>query len=412
MLKNLFRIFIPLCIFSFIAFGISAAVLGTGYGSMNYAESAVYDTAVSEGSGYNSSWDITESYTNIKLDAGAHNIMFIPGVAGDDTTYFYAERSSNSYGDIYTDVVGDTLEITIRNSFGDWNFGFDYLERLFEAIRTGEGFDKIFSGCSLTVTLPPRVYESLEVNIGSGQLEMINVNAKSNAIYLNSGMLSYVSDTDFIADSMDIEVGSGYIQAYGMHTREYDIDINSGRYEIFGLSGEGDIDVNSGNGTIDFYRLDGNCDVYMNSGMLDIYVPGNASAKITADINSGGVYVIAAESDSRMRDGDIVTLGGGEYEMNLTLNSGKVTVSENYTELEATTSDLSQIDFGIVPNVDSIGDSFVPIDAITSIVEEQVGSAVEIAAENIAYFVEAPEAPEAPSAPQAPALALSGYKRG
>ena len=148
----------------------------------------------------------------------------------------------------------------------------------------------------------------------------------------------------------------------------------------------------------------------MNSGTLGIYVPYNASAKLTADINSGGVYVSAEESDSRMRDGDIITLGGGEYEMNLTLNSGRVTVSAlSYAESEAVTPDLPQIDFGIVAN----GDSLTQIDAVTSIVEEQVESAVEIAAENISYFVEAPEAPKAPSAPKPPkapqvsALALS-----
>lgn len=407
MLKKLFGIFIPLCIFSFIAFGVSAAVLGTGYGSTDYAEASMeYDALISAGSG--SSWEINEGYTNIRLDAGAYNITFVPGEAGDDTTYFYAERSSNNYGDIYTDVVGDTLEITIGNSY--LNFGFDYLERLFEAIRTGEGFDNIFSGCSLNIVVPPRIYESIEVNIGSGRLEMTDINAQSNTLYLNSGMLSYVSGTDFIADSMDIEVGSGYIQANGMHTREYDIDINSGTYEIFGLSGDGEIDVNSGSGTIEFYRLDGDCDVYMNSGTLGIYVPYNASAKLTADINSGGVYVSAEESDSRMRDGDIITLGGGEYEMNLTLNSGRVTVSAlSYAESEAVTPDLPQIDFGIVAN----GDSLTPTGAVTSIVEEQVESAVEIAAENISYFVEAPEAPKAPSAPKPPkapqvsALALS-----
>ena len=79
MLKKLFGIFIPLCIFSFIAFGVSAAVLGTGYGSTDYAEASMeYDALISAGSG--SSWEINEGYTNIRLDAGAYKITvtFIP----------------------------------------------------------------------------------------------------------------------------------------------------------------------------------------------------------------------------------------------------------------------------------------------------------------------------------------------
>ena len=87
MLKKLFGIFIPLCIFSFIAFGVSAAVLGTGYGSASY----VVDEAM-EGTGNISSWETNESYTNIKLDAGAYNVMLVPGIVGDDTTYFNDDR--------------------------------------------------------------------------------------------------------------------------------------------------------------------------------------------------------------------------------------------------------------------------------------------------------------------------------
>ncbi len=402
MLKKLFGIFIPLCIFSFIAFGVSAAVLGTGYGSASY----VVDEAM-EGTGNISSWETNESYTNIKLDAGAYNVMLVPGIVGDDTTYFNDDRFSNNCGDVFTRVDGDTLEITING--GNINLGFDYLDRLFEAIRTGEGFDEIFAMCTLTVTVPPRVYESLDVNIGSGSLEIVNINAQSNTVCLNSGKISYFNDNDFTADSIGIEVGSGYIQAYGMHTREYDIEINSGKYEIFGLSGEGSIDVNSGNGNVDFYRLDGNCDVYMNSGTVDIYIPYNASARLAAGINSGGVYVNSAEIGStRMRDGDIVTLGGGEHEMNFTINSGTVSVSEYYPEEETVisgTSDLSQIDFGLVPAED----------VITSIVEAQVESAVEVAAENMVHFIEAPEPPSALKPPKPSwifAPASASYKQG
>lgn len=393
MLKKLFGIFIPLCIFSFIAFGISAAVLGTGYGSpttdyvTGYAEAELW-----EGTGNISSWELYDSYTDIRLDAGAYNIFISPGAEGDDTTYLNMDRTAeDDRGRVVAEINGDTLEITVNGSV---NFGFGYLDKLFEAIRTGEGFDEIFRLGSLSVIVPPRIYDSLEVNIGSGSLEMADVNARSNTLYLGSGKLCCSNNGDFVADSVDIEVGSGYIQAYGMHTREYEININSGKYEIFGLSGEGSIDVNSGNGAVEFYRLDGSCDVDMNSGTLDIYVPDNASARLTADINSGGIYVSSEIDGSRMRDGDILTLGGGEHEMNFTLNSGQISVLSVSATPEAGAEEVPPTDFG-----------FVDADGIATAVEERVESAVEIAAENIAHFVEAPEAPgvlQAPSAPKSP----------
>ena len=67
-MKVVLRIFIPLCIFSFIAFGISVMFLGT--------QPVSYDTAESEpeiiSSGSNT-YDITDSFTSIRADIGAHN---------------------------------------------------------------------------------------------------------------------------------------------------------------------------------------------------------------------------------------------------------------------------------------------------------------------------------------------------
>lgn len=397
MIKKLFGIFIPLCIFSFIAFGVSAAVLGTGYGSPTTDYATGYAEAeLREGAGSASSWELNGSYTDIKLDAGAYNIFIGSGEEGDDTTYFSLTRSAeNDRGRVEAEVNGDTLEITVNGSV---SFGFGYLDRLFEAIRTGKGFDEIFKTGSLSVIVPPRIYESLETNIGSGSLEITNINARSNTLYLGSGKLCYYNDGDFTADSANVEVNSGYIQAHGIRTREYYIDMNSGKCEISGLSGEGSIDVNSGNGTVVFDRLDGNCEVYVNSGTLDVFVPDDISARLTADINSGGVYVSAADSDvTKMRDGDVMTLGGGEHEMGLTLNSGRINVmsggAESAVEITVGVTELEQqTDFG-----------FVDADGIASAVEERVESAVKIAEENIAHFVEAPEVPSTPTAPRAPA---------
>lgn len=393
MIKRLFGIFIPLCIFSFIAFGISAAVLGTGYNT--------YDTAVTEvdytdyglvsGGSDVSSWELYDSYSDIQLDIGAYNVTLYPGIEGDNTTYFNASRVSGDRTDIRTELSGDTLVVTIDDSFKFINFGFDFLDRLFEAIRTGEGFENIFGGSRLDIIVPPQVYNSLEVNMGSGSLEIVNINAASNSFYLGSGSMSFSNGNDFTSDSLAVDMGSGYIQMNGVKTNEYAIDVGSGKYEIFGLSGDGSIEMGSGNGTVGFDTFNGDCDVSVGSGTLGIYVPSGASMKIGTDIGSGSVYVDTAEHNSKLRDGDSVTMGGGEYEMFVDLNSGRVNIYDSYAEQEVTASEVPPIDFAIVTDERAADTTVMAIE-----------QAVPIVISGDAEFIEAPEFPQAPEAPSAP----------
>ena len=68
-MKVVLRIFIPLCIFSFIAFGISVMFLGT--------QPVSHDTAESEPeiSGGSNTYDITDSFTSIRADIGAYKLL-------------------------------------------------------------------------------------------------------------------------------------------------------------------------------------------------------------------------------------------------------------------------------------------------------------------------------------------------
>lgn len=394
MMKKLFGIFIPLCIFSFIAFGISAAILGTGYNSYATTSVDIVQAEAVNAGGDLSSWELTESYSDIELNVGAYYITLVPGMEGDDTTYFNAARVDNDNANIYTEVSGDTLVVNIVNSFQHVNFGFEYLDRLFEAIRTGEGFENIFGGSRLDIVVPPQVYDSLEVNMGSGSVEIVDINAASNNFYLGSGRLSFNNGNDFTSDYMGIQVGSGYIQAQGAKTREYNVDINSGKCEIFGLSGDGALIINSGNGIVSFDALDGNSDVSVHSGRLDIYVPSDASMRINTDINTGSVYIDTADHvNSRLRNGDSVTIGGGNYEMDICLNSGMISISEDPSVNEATAVEIPPIDTVIIQ--DSTAGS-----AATTVAEAETALILE--GGGFVGIPEAPQAPEAPGAPKAP----------
>ena len=72
-MKVVLRIFIPLCIFSFIAFGISVMFLGT---QPITADAAISELTISD-SGANT-YDITDSFTSIRADIGAYKLTIKP----------------------------------------------------------------------------------------------------------------------------------------------------------------------------------------------------------------------------------------------------------------------------------------------------------------------------------------------
>ena len=72
-MKVVLRIFIPLCIFSFIAFGISVMFLGT---QPITADTAISELTISD-SGANT-YDITDSFTSIRADIGAYKLTIKP----------------------------------------------------------------------------------------------------------------------------------------------------------------------------------------------------------------------------------------------------------------------------------------------------------------------------------------------
>ena len=73
-MKVVLRIFIPLCVFSFIAFGISVMFLGT---QPENTDTAISELVISSDSA--STYDITDSFTSIKADIGAYSSRYRPG---------------------------------------------------------------------------------------------------------------------------------------------------------------------------------------------------------------------------------------------------------------------------------------------------------------------------------------------
>lgn len=101
-MKVVLRIFIPLCIFSFIAFGISVMFLGT---QPITADTAISELTISD-SGANT-YDITDSFTSIRADIGAYKLTIKPWSENKTQVTVSGDKSSR----IKAGVSGDRLTL-------------------------------------------------------------------------------------------------------------------------------------------------------------------------------------------------------------------------------------------------------------------------------------------------------------
>lgn len=343
-MKRLFGIFIPLCICSFIAFGISVAVLGTPKKSVS--EEVVADDVYTEADGNSWTRVLEGGYNVIDIDTGAVDLKITPADVDETTVKF---ESKDYKGSITTEISGGTLKIK-----ADEYFSFHGVSELIKRITDGfKNFAFDFSSSRLEVTVPQNVYDRLDVDMGSGSVTVDGVRALANNISIGSGGFYYTGADGFKADEMNVELGSGFFDLANAATGRYDISVGSGRFEVSGLTGEGNLDMGSGSGTVGYGMIDGNSVIDVSSGTLNVSIPSDASAVIKADIGSGSVRVNACGVSLNLNDGQKATLNGGSYEIKAELGSGSikftdsgtsdmnavVTDEASYEEVAATTED-------------------------------------------------------------------------
>ena len=103
-MKAIVGTFLPLCIFSFLAFAISVVVLGVDN------DKSDRDTLQS------STTVMTESYTDIVVTADALNLRLFPSKRGDTVII----TNGNDIYDISTEMVGSTLEVYCVKATGSF----------------------------------------------------------------------------------------------------------------------------------------------------------------------------------------------------------------------------------------------------------------------------------------------------
>ena len=159
-MKVVLRIFIPLCIFSFIAFGISVMFLGT---QPITADTAISELAISD-SGANT-YDITDSFTSIRADIGAYKLTIKPWSENKTQVTVSGDKSSR----IKAGVSGDRLTIESDWSWGE-NWNWSMFRNIYVFPRQRENVHSVLRKKSLTAQhkIPQRMGKSYDLTGNAG----------------------------------------------------------------------------------------------------------------------------------------------------------------------------------------------------------------------------------------------------
>lgn len=315
-MKGLIRLFLPLCIFSFIAFGISTAVLGVNPGSTHGEMTELVGDALSS----EAYATIREEFDSINVTANACKIMLLPTDEKNATVYVSESEDSSDSADngvkINAKVRGGTLEV-----YDEWDRDWlGWLKRLFKGDLVQTGLAEV------TVFVPDKVYQHLDVTVNAGAVSSYQIGAGVVDLDLSAGSLEYTQPEDMTVSAIYIDVSAGSLQAYNAAAQEYHIDVSAGGAEVYGLTGNGDIAVSAGSARAQFAEWNGNCEVDVSAGEAVLDIPENSSVRITCDKSAGDVVIDAAGISKSVEDGETVTIGGGKYTIDADVSAGDIRI--------------------------------------------------------------------------------------
>ena len=437
-MKKLFFAAIPICLVSYILFGISVAILDTKpyRGTLNSSYSEVVDygmvTFIDETVSGTNGWTLTEAMPNVKLQTSGIKAYVIQ--SADE--FIHIRVNGNNIA-VKAEMDSETLDLEIHPpeiTFGDIiNFGqILWSEDIFFGSPSAEA----------VIAFPKLIYDSLEIQHGSGTLMVDGFNAAENCFDIGSGRFEFGKSDQYVADCFRINLGSGNAIISNMQTRSYWINIGSGKFDFNGLSGEGTIDMGSGNGNIAYDDIQNRYysgELDMGSGTLTMFFPDEYGCELYTSVGSGSVNVDAFGVKQTIRDDDYILLGDDDHSDNhfeIDMGSGKVNIRNTsaYTMpamFEGRPDNVEELGMikGIVIDssvewVTAYGTSYNAAEQIppeysfsiidqTTVTEDIYSGSVPASSQSqegnasggstsIPVPPEAPQAPEAPSAPEAP----------
>ncbi|QBP40072.1 DUF4097 family beta strand repeat-containing protein [Paenisporosarcina antarctica] len=226
---------------------------------------------------------IEDSFTNIEILTNNTAVEIIPTKSSVATVEYSGDTSKKSKYTFDVDVKGETLSVQFkeRRRFF-FSFGFP-------------SFD-----LKLTVSIPEKQYESIQVNSDNGRINVENI------------------QTDVVL----LETENGQIRLRNIEANTVNVETDNGKVILEHVKGE--IKGNSDNGRISLItnKLDWPIDLATDNGSIEIKtesVPTNAI--IDAETDNGKITIFDEEKNR-------ATYGKGKNLIKLQTDNGRITVTK------------------------------------------------------------------------------------
>jgi len=251
---------------------------------------------------HNQSAKITEKIDSIEIQTTSVPTSIIPEDR-DDLIVDYDGK-----GTVKIDQDGDTIKVDVKGpKFNFLNFNRKADLKIFIPEDYNRNMEMKVGSGTLEFSGPskenPMELDELEINIGSGKIELRNITA----------------------NEIDHKGSSGYVKVDAVQANTGSFDLSSGKLNITHYSGAVDAEVSSGEMNIQIDELTGNSSAKASSGRINLDLPDDASFTLKGKTSSGTINSEFDLKDEQISKNRLEGKHGtGKYELDLKVSSGNI----------------------------------------------------------------------------------------
>ncbi len=337
--KRLLGFLIPVCIISFIGFGVTRAIFGRESShTESYYENLGQNWIFSTLAETDDSWEVVNEFPDIHLNSAGATV--IVNQTDSDRIQIAADVPAGREVFVGAYYYDDDLVIEVRPEYITF---MDFVDDFGKVFWNNDVFNYP-EGVTVTISFPKTVYDYLTIQQGSGKLYIDELYARNEDITVGSGTFEMRRENVLYSDFLNLTIGSGNVKMDNIRPSVYSIDMGSGKFAISSFFGDGAINIGSGKGSVAFAQEFEECEIDMGSGVLDMYIT-QGGANVITNIGSGAVNINAYGIDQKLTGEDGIMVGGGSATINISMGSGKINILESASapQIEFTTPEVPVI---------------------------------------------------------------------
>lgn len=248
---------------------------------------------------------VTKSIDLLDIDASSIKTVIIPEKRND------IKAELDGKGNVSIKKSGNSIQVEYKRSWIN-NFSFFnnksvlniYIPESYDRnidIDVGSGY-LVFEGKSKK---QPMKLKELDIDLGSGKIDLKNLNV----------------------DEFRNDVSSGMITINSLKTNDGTVEVNSGIVKIRQYEGLLNADVSSGQLDIQMDKVTDHIDVEVSSGQLKLDLPDDADFTLNGKVSSGIIKSDIPLEDKIQNKNKISGQSGtGKYQLNVSVSSGLVNI--------------------------------------------------------------------------------------